>query len=41
MTENHLQKEAKMMRLEKLIATREGISTKPFPVPDAELLARY
>ena len=36
-----LQKEAKMMKLEKLIAAREGISTKPFPVPVTELLARY
>ncbi|HEY3329839.1 MAG TPA: RraA family protein [Capsulimonadaceae bacterium] len=39
--EDLLQKEAKMMKLEKLIASREGVSTKPFPVPIAELLARY
>jgi hypothetical protein len=31
--ENLLQKEAKMMTLEKLIAQREGVSNKPFPVP--------
>lgn len=30
-----------MMNLEKLIAAREGVSTKPFPVPVAELLGRY
>lgn len=29
------------MNLEKLIQTREGISTKPFPIPDKELLARF
>ena len=29
------------MKLEKLIAEREGVSTKPFPVPVPELLARY
>jgi 4-hydroxy-4-methyl-2-oxoglutarate aldolase len=39
--EGLLQKEAKMMKLEKLIATRETISTKEFPIPVAELLARY
>lgn len=38
---NLLQKEAKMMKLEKLIAEREGVSTKSFPVPVKELLARY
>lgn len=38
---NQLQQEAAMMKLEKLIAERESISTKPFPVPVAELLARY
>lgn len=38
---NPLQQEAAMMKLEKLIAERESISTKPFPVPVAELLARY
>ena len=39
--ENLLQKEAKMMKLEKLIAQREGVSTKEFPVPVKELLKRY
>lgn len=39
--ENMLQKEAKMMHLEKLIAEREGISSAEFPVPVKELLARY
>ncbi|MBL9193362.1 MAG: RraA family protein [Opitutaceae bacterium] len=39
--EGLLQKEAKMMKLERLIAARETISTRPFPVPEAELLARY
>jgi len=39
--ENPLQKEAKMMRLEKLIAAREGVSTQPLPMPVKELLARY
>ncbi len=39
--ENQLQKEAKMMRLEKLIAERERIPDKPFPVPVKELLDRY
>ena len=34
-------KEVGMMNLEKLIAARETISTKPFPVPDEELLTRY
>lgn len=29
------------MKLEKLIAAREFVSTKPFPVPVKELLARY
>jgi regulator of RNase E activity RraA len=36
-----LQKEAAMMKLEKFIAEREGISTKPFPLPVKEMLARY
>jgi regulator of RNase E activity RraA len=40
-TEGLLQKEARMMKLEKLIAARETVSTCAFPVPDAELLARY
>ncbi len=34
-------KEVGMMKLEKLIAAREEISTQPFPVPVKELLARY
>ncbi len=34
-------KEVGMMNLEKLIETREGISTKEFPVPTKELLARF
>ena len=38
---NLLQKEAGMMKLEKLIAARETISTKEFPVPVKELLQRY
>jgi hypothetical protein len=36
-----LQTEAKMMKLDKLIAQREAISAKPFPVPIKELLKRY
>jgi 4-hydroxy-4-methyl-2-oxoglutarate aldolase len=40
-SEGLLQKEAKMMKLEKLIADREGVSTEPFPIPVKELLARY
>lgn len=39
--EGLLQKEAKMMKLEQLIAQRERISTKEFPVPVPELLARF
>ena len=39
--ENMLQKEAKMMKLENLIRTREGICKKEFPVPVKEVLARY
>jgi 4-hydroxy-4-methyl-2-oxoglutarate aldolase len=38
---NQLQQEAKMMKLERLIAEREEVSTKPFPVPVKELIARY
>lgn len=34
-------KEVGMMKLEKLIAERESISTKEFPVPVPELLKRY
>lgn len=36
-----LQREAKMMKLEKLIAARETISDRPFPIPVDELIARY
>ena len=36
-----LQKEAKMMKLEKLIRERESISDVKFPIPEKELLARY
>ena len=39
--ENMLQKEAKMMKLEKLIRERESISDVKFPIPEKELLARY
>src|SRR6476620_8089637 len=39
--EGLLQKEAKMMKLEKLIAERESISSREFPVPVPELLARF
>jgi regulator of RNase E activity RraA len=39
--EGLLQREAKMMKLERLIAARETVSTKPFPVPVKELLGRY
>jgi len=35
------QKEVGMMNLEKLIAARERVSTKPFPIPEEELLTRY
>jgi 4-hydroxy-4-methyl-2-oxoglutarate aldolase len=34
-------KEVGMMKLEKLIAAREAVSTKSFPVSDEELLSRY
>ena len=34
-------REVGMMKLEKLIDERETISTKPFPIPDEELLTRY
>lgn len=39
--ESLLQKEAKMMKLGKLIEAREGISQKKFPVSTKELLGRY
>lgn len=34
-------KEVGLMKLEKLISEREGVSDKPFPIPVDELLARY
>jgi len=34
-------KEVGMMNLEKLIESREGVSTETFPIPDQELLERY
>jgi regulator of RNase E activity RraA len=40
-SESLLQREAKMMNLGHLIATRESVSTKPFPIPVPELLARF
>jgi regulator of RNase E activity RraA len=36
-----LKKEIGMMNLENFIAERESISTKPFPIPDDELLTRF
>lgn len=41
LAEAPLQREAKMMKLEKLIAAREQISTAPLPRPASEILARY
>jgi regulator of RNase E activity RraA len=40
-TATPLQKEARMMRLEKLIASREVFPEVNFPMPTGELLARY
>lgn len=40
-TEGLLQREAKMMKLERLIAARETISTAVFPVPVEEMLKRF
>jgi 4-hydroxy-4-methyl-2-oxoglutarate aldolase len=34
-------KEVGMMKLEKLIENREGVSTDPFPISDQDLLSRY
>lgn len=34
-------KEVGLMKLEKLIAEREGVSTKPFRIPVKEMLARF
>jgi regulator of RNase E activity RraA len=39
--ESLYEQEVKMMKLERLIAEREGISAKEFPVPLPELLTRY
>ena len=36
-----LQQEAKMMKLEKLIAARESVSTREFPIATTELLTRF
>ena len=41
MSVDQYKKEVGMMNLDKLIETREGICTKPFPIPDKELLARF
>lgn len=41
MSVDRYKKEIGMMELEKLIETREGVSTKGFPIPDKELLMRY
>lgn len=41
MSVDQYKKEVGMMNLEKLIETREGISTATFPVPDKELLSRF
>lgn len=40
-SKNILQQEAKMMKLEKLIAAREEVSNAPLPRPLPEILARY
>jgi hypothetical protein len=39
--ETGLQREAKLMKLEKLIEAREIVPEVSFPVPDDELLARF
>lgn len=41
MSTDKYKKEVGMMELENLIADREGISTKQFPVSDEELLTRF
>jgi 4-hydroxy-4-methyl-2-oxoglutarate aldolase len=41
MSVDQYKKEVGMMNLEKLMAAREGVSVKAFPVPDKELLARF
>ena len=41
MSSQQLKKEVGMMHLDKLIAERERVDTKPFPIPDTELLSRF
>ncbi len=41
MSTDQYKKEVSMMELDKLIALREGISKKEFPIPVKELLGRY
>jgi len=41
MSVDQYKKEVGMMNLEKLIATREGVSTVEFPIPVKELLSRF
>lgn len=41
MSVDQYKKEVGMMNLEKLIASREGISNATFPIPDKELLSRF
>ncbi len=41
MTIDAYRKEVGLMQLERLIAEREGVSDRPFPIPVKELLERY
>lgn len=41
MSVDQYKKEVGMMNLEKLIASREGRTSEPFPIPDKELLSRF
>ena len=41
MSVDQYKKEVGMMNLDKLIEAREGLCTKPFPISDKELLARF
>lgn len=41
MSTDQYKKEVSMMKLDKLIEIREGISKKEFPIPEKELLKRY
>lgn len=41
MSTDQYKKEVSMMKLDKLIEMREGISSKEFSIPDEELLSRY